>query len=207
MKKQSGFTLVEIAIVMVIIGLLLGGVMKGQELMVNAKVKNLAADFNIIPAAYYSYIDRFRAIPGDDAAANTHVAGTNATTGGTVGNGIIEGTWDSATNTDESFLVFQHLRLANLMNGTTVVTNPATYYQINAAGGRVGMSGAGPITNQVTLVICSTTLDGGMARRLDTSMDDGVGNTGAMFAATVATPATAVANPAAGTNYTACMKL
>ena len=40
-NKQSGFTLVEIAIVLVIIGLLLGGVLKGQELINSAKVKNL----------------------------------------------------------------------------------------------------------------------------------------------------------------------
>ena len=40
-RKQSGFTLVEIAIVLVIIGLLLGGVLKGQELINSAKVKNL----------------------------------------------------------------------------------------------------------------------------------------------------------------------
>ena len=38
-KQQSGFTLVEIAIVLVIIGLLLGGVLKGQELINSAKVK------------------------------------------------------------------------------------------------------------------------------------------------------------------------
>jgi prepilin-type N-terminal cleavage/methylation domain-containing protein len=45
-SKQSGFTLVEIAIVLVIIGLLLGGVLKGQELINSAKVKNMiASDF------------------------------------------------------------------------------------------------------------------------------------------------------------------
>ena len=43
MKKQSGFTLIELAIVLVIIGLLLGGVLKGQELINSAKVKNMAA--------------------------------------------------------------------------------------------------------------------------------------------------------------------
>ena len=40
-RNQSGFTLIEIAIVLVIIGLLLGGVLKGQELINSAKVKNL----------------------------------------------------------------------------------------------------------------------------------------------------------------------
>ncbi len=46
-SQQSGFTLVEIAIVLVIIGLLLGGILKGQELINSAKVKNLANDIKI----------------------------------------------------------------------------------------------------------------------------------------------------------------
>ena len=60
-KQQSGFTLVEIAIVLVIIGLLLGGVLKGQELINSAKVKNLANDFRTIPTFVYAYQDKFRA--------------------------------------------------------------------------------------------------------------------------------------------------
>ena len=68
-RKQSGFTLIEIAIVLVIIGLLLGGVMKGQELINSAKVKNLAADFKNTSLYIYSYQDKYRALPGDDAQA------------------------------------------------------------------------------------------------------------------------------------------
>ena len=57
-RKQSGFTLIEIAIVLVIIGLLLGGVLKGQELINSAKVKNLAGDFKNIPVFIYGYQDK-----------------------------------------------------------------------------------------------------------------------------------------------------
>src|ERR1700685_4461522 len=70
-KHQSGFTLVEIAIVLVIIGLLLGGVLKGQELIFNSKVK---ATFNLsreMSAAVNSYIDRYGQLPGDDTQAAT----------------------------------------------------------------------------------------------------------------------------------------
>ncbi|MEE8530235.1 MAG: prepilin-type N-terminal cleavage/methylation domain-containing protein, partial [Nitrosomonadaceae bacterium] len=63
-NRQSGFTLIEIAIVLVIIGLLLGGVLKGQEMINSAKVKNIANDFRQIPVYIYGYQDRFRAIPG-----------------------------------------------------------------------------------------------------------------------------------------------
>src|SRR5512145_1063140 len=115
-KQQSGFTLVEIAIVLVIIGLLLGGVLKGQELVNSAKVKNLANDFRSISSFVYAYQDRFRAMPGDDQAANTHVnGGTVATTPtGSLGNARINGNWNSTTATDESFLFWQHVRLAGL---------------------------------------------------------------------------------------------
>ena len=93
-RKQSGFTLIEIAIVLVIIGLLLGGVLKGQELINSAKVKNLATDFKNVPVFVYGYQDKYKALPGDDKLAQTHV-GTTATNGN--GNGVIEGTW-SATS-------------------------------------------------------------------------------------------------------------
>ncbi len=72
-NKQSGFTLIEIAIVLVIIGLLLGGVLKGQELINSAKVKNLANDFRNIPVFIYGYQDKYKAIPGDDANVVTHL--------------------------------------------------------------------------------------------------------------------------------------
>ena len=70
-SQQSGFTLVEIAIVLVIIGLLLGGILKGQELINSAKVKNLANDFRVIPTYIYAFQDKFKALPGDDE----HLAG------------------------------------------------------------------------------------------------------------------------------------
>ena len=65
-RLQAGFTLVEIAIVLVIIGLLLGGILKGQEMITQARIKNVVNDFNGITAAYFAYQDRYRAVPGDD---------------------------------------------------------------------------------------------------------------------------------------------
>src|SRR5665213_2188182 len=92
-SQQSGFTLVEIAIVLVIIGLLLGGILKGQELINSAKVKNIANDFRVIPTYIYAYQDKYKALPGDDANVAVHVnLATPATTpAGKQGNGVIEG--------------------------------------------------------------------------------------------------------------------
>src|SRR3954468_5929670 len=89
MKAQAGFTLVEIAIVLVIIGLLLGGILKGQEMITQAKIKNIVNDFNGITAAVNSYQDRYKALPGDDLGAKDRW--TNATVGTVVsgdGNGV-----------------------------------------------------------------------------------------------------------------------
>ena len=109
-KKSQGFTLVEIAIVLVIIGLLLGGILKGQEMITQAKIKNLIADFSGISAAYHGYQDRYRAIPGDDpnAGGATGRWGAAATSGN--GNGTVAGTSNSGTAPDESRLWWDHLR-------------------------------------------------------------------------------------------------
>jgi len=68
-STEAGFTLVEIAIVLVIIGLLLGGILKGQEMITQAKIKNAINDFNGVTVAVTSYQDRYRALPGDDKGA------------------------------------------------------------------------------------------------------------------------------------------
>ena len=73
-RRQQGFTLVEMAIVLVIIGLLLGGILKGQELITSARVRNIADQNSGVQAAYYGFIDRYRQVPGDwgkDSAKNS----------------------------------------------------------------------------------------------------------------------------------------
>src|SRR2546422_8366551 len=95
-KRQQGFTLVEIAIVLVIIGLLLGGILKGQEMITQAKIKNVIADFSGVSAAYHGYQDRYRAIPGDDPNAATRWASmTNPAPVPGDGNGIVSGTYNN----------------------------------------------------------------------------------------------------------------
>jgi prepilin-type N-terminal cleavage/methylation domain-containing protein len=202
-KHQSGFTLVEIAIVLVIIGLLLGGVLKGQSMIDSAKVKSLANDFRTTPALLYGYQDKFRAIPGDDAAGLAHVESTLVPTAATAGNGVINGVWNSVTDTDESFVFWNHVRLAGLATGNPLDAALPT----NASGGTLGISSTSPITLLVksTYYVCSGGIDGKLAKQLDTAMDDGIGNTGSMMAATAAVPATAVAIPADGTSHIVCM--
>jgi len=184
MKKQAGFTLVEIAIVLVIIGLLLGGVLKGQELINSAKVKNFANDFRNISSFVYAYQDRFRAMPGDDARVVNNLGATAtlaSTPPASVGNARINGDWNSATMSDESALFWQHVRLAGLATGTTN-TGDAAYFPLNADGGRLGITGD-PVTTAAPIwtanfFICMSGIQGRFARQLDTMMDDGNTSTG-----------------------------
>jgi prepilin-type N-terminal cleavage/methylation domain-containing protein len=70
---QKGFTLVELAIVMTIIGLLVGGILKGQEMVKNAKVTATIAQVHAYDAAISTFKDKYAATPGDMAGAATRV--------------------------------------------------------------------------------------------------------------------------------------
>ena len=87
--RQSGFTLIEIAIVLVIIGLLLGGVLKGQELITTARVHALNNTVDGITAAWFSFQDRYRAYPGDYSTAQASINLPGVTKGGD-GNGLVD---------------------------------------------------------------------------------------------------------------------
>ena len=114
-RSNKGFTLIEIAIVLVIIGLLLGGVLKGQELITGARVRNLISQQDGIKAAFFGFQDRYRALPGDYAAADPNIKCASACPNGD-GNGRIEG------NT-EPILVWTHLTAAGFMNGSYNATS------------------------------------------------------------------------------------
>ncbi len=186
-KLQTGFTLIELAIVLVIIGLLLGGVLKGQELINSAKVKNLASDFKNIQVYIYGYQDKYKALPGDDHSVASHVTGATVATEGAQ-NGVIEGAWDTATNGDESCVFWQHVRLAGFAPGSTVVSCEAdnTYQPRNAEGGLIGVQSVsgfgGPAGLTGAFVICSAGILGSFAKQLDTTLDDGETSAGSVRA-------------------------
>ncbi|HET7633693.1 MAG TPA: prepilin-type N-terminal cleavage/methylation domain-containing protein [Methylophilaceae bacterium] len=119
-KKQSGFTLIEIAIVLVIIGLLLGGVLKGQELITSARVRNLISIQDGYKAAFYGFQDRYRALPGDYSQAHEVIAGVTKDGNG---DGFIQ---SAATGCptgancvpDENNLVWDHLSHSGFITGS-----------------------------------------------------------------------------------------
>jgi len=206
--SESGFTLVEIAIVLVIIGLLLGGILKGQEMITQAKIKNVINDFNGITVAITSYQDRYRALPGDDpnaAARWTIQAPANGN-----GNGIIAGNYNANDTSGtagappaaaESNLFWQHLRIAGFVPGLTVGTGSGTPPP-NATGGLIGVEsgvvGASGLGFTSTIV-CSSNVTDKVAIAVDTQIDDSNSATGQVRAQlqTAANPNTA-ATPATG---------
>lgn len=197
-SKQSGFTLVEIAIVLVIIGLLLGGVLKGQELINSAKVKNMINDFRTVSSLVYSYQDRFKAFPGDQSQAQLDSAfgsgnGTQCTLTANLcvpGNARLDGDWNATAIpvaqvatalTHETFVFWQHVRLANLATGATA-TNDPNFAPRNADGGPIGVESGLDSTGAAapfiagmrgSFYVCSGGILGRYVRQIDTTMDDG----------------------------------
>ena len=176
--RQSGFTLVEIAIVLVIIGLLIGGVLKGREMITNAKIKRIENDFAGVSAAIYAYQDRYGVLPGDDPAASSRFAGTWRGSDNGNGNGNIAGGWNSTNNSSESRKIWKHLRGAGLIAGPVDNTDASYQQPSNSFGGLVGidlnlynLSGHNIIFGEIP---------GDIAQILEARGDDGVPSAGSI---------------------------
>ena len=210
-SKQSGFTLVEIAIVLVIVGLLLGGVLKGQELITSSRAKSLYADKSAVQTAINTYQDRFRALPGDDGAAGGRftglacgVAGQGTSSAVTLGltclNGdgsntltnIGQGTKLTAASaaaitsgaTNEAFKFWQHLRAAQLIKTEGSGTGEAFMQPINAGGGWTAINSVFIYEGQApsTLYFTQYGVPGNIASAVDGANDDGFSNRGGIRA-------------------------
>ncbi len=174
MRKQSGFTLIEIAIVLVIIGLLLGGVLKGQELITSARVRNLVSLQDGVKAAFFGFQDRFKALPGDYLVATTHING--ATQNGN-GDGQIAGT--------EAIAAWEHLSKAGFITGSytyaaavATTTNPYSPYGVPLQLIYDAVyADAGTAVNKHNLKL-GNNLPADMVAEVDRKIDDGNAQTG-----------------------------
>ena len=161
-RSDAGFTLVEIAIVLVVVGLLLGGILKGQEMVVQARIKNVIADFSGLSLAHYAYQDRYRATPGDDPRASRW-SGTPVGDG----DGTVAGDYNSAISNAESRLWWHHLRLSGFVAGT------GEQQPLNAVSGMLGVqtgmgTGSGTALGGFSgVIVCSANLPDRVAVAVD----------------------------------------
>jgi prepilin-type N-terminal cleavage/methylation domain-containing protein len=210
-RTMPGFTLIEIAIVLVIIGLLIGVALKGQELISSAKVKNLANDLRSIPVLFYGYQDKYRRLPGDDpAASGSRFPGfLRATASGqNPGDGLIQGLWNSTDITSENVLFWQHVRGAGFASGSTDFSSSANAaLPVNAQGGLLGIQQTPPIVGLAgTFYSCSAGIQGKLAQQLDVTLDDGAPDRGSVRAQVEWNSAQPGANTYVdATVYTVCM--
>ncbi len=212
LKQQSGFTLVEIAIVLVIIGLLLGGVLQGQQLIENSRVRSAMNSLDGIAAGMFSYQDRYGRLPGDDGAtAAIQARGGQWTTitGGNI-NGLIDGantlTFAPVANS-ETALFFQHLTAAGFIAGNSALT-AVQALPANPWGGLIGVNSSLIMTGASTggmpgNKVCMSLVPGFAAIAMDTQIDDGDPDAGRFRATLGAAGAhTAPSTGAAETAYT-----
>ncbi len=216
MSKQKGFTLIEIAIVLVIIGLLVGGVLQGQELIENSRVKQAVKDMNGTAAAVFAYQDRYGRVPGDDGDATALAA--RGASWASVGAGDADGNLEVATNaaftgTGESGAFWQQLKAAGFISG-----NPADVGRLalpsNSWGGVMGILASNMGGNLTGNKVCLSQVPGSAAIAIDGELDDGLGATGRLRATlgaggTNTNPSnTALATPYSEDNvYTLCYRM
>lgn len=120
---------------LVIIGLMLGGVLKGQELITSARVRNLVSQQDGIKAAFFGFFDRYRALPGDYTQATFNIAGVAPTGACNNGNGNGDGRIETGGN--EHILAWEHLSKAGFINGSytcagieSAATTPANPFAV-----------------------------------------------------------------------------
>ncbi|MBS4096328.1 MAG: prepilin-type N-terminal cleavage/methylation domain-containing protein [Sulfuricella sp.] len=214
-SRQSGFTLVEIAIVLVIIGLLLGGVLKGQEMIENSKIKSVVNDMKNVSAAYNSYVDRYHAIPGDEALATMTARGWTVTLGGNANGALAAAVGTTFTNPAvEQAAMWQALRAGGLVAGDPALGIGAANLPRAGTGGLIGVAVAAYGQSASSPSVCVSNLTTKQMAGVDTALDgtpsNAVGSlrgaTGAAnLAPTAIAPALVAYNEAVTlTTWTAC---
>jgi prepilin-type N-terminal cleavage/methylation domain-containing protein len=178
--SQSGFTLVEIAIVMVIIGLLIGGVLKGQAMIESAKVKRVMKQADEMRAGVMTFYDKFGLYPGDENLANVPPGG-----------GDINGDGNGQITGAEVFEVYRDMSLSGLISGTY---NGTSNLPKHAFGGNMDLVYVDPpgASTPASHYLRFYNLPAEICIEIDTKADDGVYNAGSIVGSANYTPGSTV---------------
>lgn len=121
-KKQSAFTLLELSIVIVIIGLIVAGISAGQSLVKQANMRSTLASINELRTAINTFSLQYNELPGDIPNASSYfTCATDGVVAGNTCNGDGDGRiiYYTPTNTSlrEGWRAHEHLRLAGILEG------------------------------------------------------------------------------------------
>lgn len=194
--NEQGFTLVELSVVMIIIGLLIGGVLKGQEMVKNARIAALISEVESISVAATTFTDKYGEYPGDMRNVQTRIAGIGPGQDGDGNGRITNVVGRNASGIDEVQKFFTHLRSADLiggrLNGSTMESSfDGAFYAAGfwAGGNQPPSRGLGgnwksghyiAVTNAAGGIMQPIVFDGSTAARIDRKMDDGNPSTGSV---------------------------
>ncbi|MDX1432213.1 MAG: prepilin-type N-terminal cleavage/methylation domain-containing protein [Gammaproteobacteria bacterium] len=187
---QAAFTLVEIAIALVIIGLLVGAILKGAALLNSSKVRRLVDLSAGTQAAYLGFVDRYRRVPGDMNATAASAALGVPINGGGNDNGRIDNPAGFLVWVEVNAL-WEHLSKSGLIKGQyegTPLAEPTTsnslapvnvFNRVVILGRTAEFEGA----SQAQLhMVLGRGMPVAIARELDAKVDDGVPDRGAVRA-------------------------
>ena len=171
-SRSAGFTLIEAAVVLVVIGLILGVVLQGQSLIHNAEYRSFKSQISDYQSAYYAFRDRYNALPGDMTESEANARLEDGLNAGGDGNGIIDNGPECSGNNDESCIVWQHLRAAGLIQGNPERqgedASPSHTYAGVFSSMFTGSAGNDRFEDKMLII----GVPGDIARRLDADLDD-----------------------------------
>ena len=171
-QRQRGFSLIEMALVLVILGIVLAFVLNGEQLIASAKKKRLVEDFREFEAAFNTFLDGYGQYPGDENDIRGIPLPEGDTENGN-GNGLV----DAAEDDNFGRYVWNDL----LKSGTSKkkTANPfggvygweaITFHPTDASG-----------IDHYRNTVYATNIPADQAREIDLSNDDGIWNTGSIM--------------------------
>lgn len=173
-RRQCGFSVVEVAVVMILFALLAGIALAANELILSARARSLGADLDAYRTAYFGFVDRYRALPGDMGTAIQDIRGATV-------NGNGDGRIEASSATDEPSLAWDHLVRAGYLQGRYRLSANAKPINVFGASAHLehgtrfaGSAGARHNFSTGNLV------PGSVLAELDRKLDDGFANTGAI---------------------------
>lgn len=145
-STNSGFTIIELAAVIVIVGLLLAGISAGSTVVKQAELRSVINDFQTFKAAYVTFIKRYNRVPGDmDNAYTLWGAGCGASAAYCNGDSNMMVDAILASSADETAKAWKHMALAGLIknNIIPIPNSYVGYLQINLTAPSSSLKGAG----------------------------------------------------------------